>query len=313
MWKEGSLNPGGLTTGTVPFDQNITPITCAVCHDPHDARNSHQLRFPINSTDETVNLCIKCHLRRAIPTPPTGSSPHGPQGAVLLGFAGYRPPNFVYDTARIYGSHASPTANKELCAGCHVQGQITGSGDAKVRSVGHLFKPLPCLDSSGNPSAESGCDYTTTARSFNACTKSGCHATGTVAANAFNTTRAEMVTLEGILWINSGGSGSTLDPYPTDTGYLPRLKAKYPSLWTGPELSEAEGCEYNMRLLAEDLTSQSDGSKGTHNPFLYRALLSSCISYLAGKYPGDLPAPPAERILKSRVESKPTMCPLSTM
>jgi predicted CXXCH cytochrome family protein len=295
VWKEGSLNPGGLTSGTVPFDQNITPLTCAVCHDPHGGPNSHQLRFPINSTDESQNLCMKCHNRRATPEPPTGSSPHGPQGAVLLGFAGYRPPNFVYDTARIYGSHASPTANTELCAGCHVQRQtITAGGAFQLESVGHLFKPVPCLDSKGNPSAEPDCEFNATARSWNACTKSGCHANATVAANAFNATRAEMATLAGILWTNSGGSGTTLDPYPTDTGYLPKLKAKYPGLWTGPELSEAEGCEYNVRLLAEALTSHPDASKGTHNPFLYRALFSSCISYLAGKYPGDLPAPPAE-------------------
>jgi hypothetical protein len=212
---------------------------------------------------------------------------------VLLGFAGYRTPNFVYDTARIYGSHASPTTNTQLCAGCHVQAQTTGSGNAKVRSVGHLFKPIPCLDGQGNPTGDPDCAYTATARSWNACTKSGCHSTANVAASVFATTRAEMKTLNDILWINAGGSGTTLDPYPTDTGYLPKLKAKYPGLWTGPELSVAEGCEYNVRLLAEDLTGLPDKSKGAHNPFLYRALLSACISYLGAQYPVDLPAPPA--------------------
>jgi hypothetical protein len=43
-----------------------------------------------------------------------------------------------------------------------------------------------------------------------------------------------------------------------------------------------------------DRAGHPDGSYGTHNAFLYRALISSCISYLAGKYPTILPAPPAE-------------------
>jgi predicted CXXCH cytochrome family protein len=295
VWKEGAWSTS--------FDQNTTPITCAVCHDPHGGPNSSQLRFPINSTDENLNLCIKCHLNRAEPAPPTGSSPHGPQGAVLLGFAGYRPPNFVYDTARIYGSHASPTANAELCAGCHVQRQTINdaSGAFQLQSVGHLFKPIPCLDSKGNPSSEPECAYTATARSWNACAKSGCHNTATVSANVFNATKNEVETLVSILWKDvggascGGGTGPCLDPYPTDTGYLPKLKKAYPNLWTGPELSEAEGCEFNTRLTGGyDRAGHPDGSYGAHNPFLYRALISSCISYLAGKYPEVLPAPPAE-------------------
>jgi predicted CXXCH cytochrome family protein len=295
VWKEGPWS----TT----FDQNTTPITCAVCHDPHGSPNSGQLRFPINSTDETVNLCIKCHLNRAQPSPPSSVAPHGSQGAVLLGFAGYRPPNFVYDTARIYGSHASPTANPELCAGCHVQKQTinSSSGSFQLQSVGHLFKPIPCLDSQGNPTGEHECDYTATARSWNACAKSGCHNTATVSATVFNATRNEIETLVSILWKDvggvacSGGTGPCLDPYPTDLGYLPKLKKAYPNLWTGPELSEAEGCEFNSRLTGGyDRAAHPDGSSGAHNPFLYRALISSCISYLAGKYPEVLPAPPAE-------------------
>ena len=42
-------------------------ITCSVCHDPHDAINDHQLRFPIDVPDINQNLCMKCHQRRAIP------------------------------------------------------------------------------------------------------------------------------------------------------------------------------------------------------------------------------------------------------
>ena len=294
-WKEGAWS----TT----YDQNTVPTaSCSVCHDPHDATNPGQLRWPINSVDETTNLCIKCHLNRAVPAPPTASSPHGAQGAVLLGFAGYRTPNFVYDTARIYGSHASPTANPELCAGCHVQKQTVNAsnGSFQLQSVGHLFKPTPCLDAQGNPTGDHDCAYTATARSWNACAKSGCHNTAAISATVFNSTKVEIETLVSVLWKNVGGvacgsAGPCLDAYPTDTGYLPKLKAALPALWTGAELSEAEGCEFNTRLTGGyDRAGHPDGSYGTHNAFLYRALISSCISYLAGKYPTILPAPPAE-------------------
>jgi hypothetical protein len=34
-------------------------ITCAVCHDPHDARHPGQLRFALNQPDVERNLCMK--------------------------------------------------------------------------------------------------------------------------------------------------------------------------------------------------------------------------------------------------------------
>ena len=32
-------------------------ITCAVCHDPHDATNTAQLRYPLATTDPSQNSC----------------------------------------------------------------------------------------------------------------------------------------------------------------------------------------------------------------------------------------------------------------
>lgn len=293
-WKEGEYKE------TDPMEK-MQPTTCVVCHDPHDATNRFQLRYPINVADETQNLCIKCHNNRAQPTN-TNSGPHGPQGGVLLGYAGYRTPNFVYDTARIYGSHASPTANAELCAGCHVQRQTinAANGAFQLQSVGHLFKPIPCLDAQGNPTSDDSCAFNSTARSWNACVKSGCHATATVAANAFTAARLEVQALADILFKNlaggsSGSTGPNLDPYPTDDGYLPRIKAAFPALWqTTTSITPPEGCEFNVRVVAEGLAGHPDGSKGTHNAFLARALLSSCISYLKEQYPTILPAIPAE-------------------
>ncbi len=127
------------------------PATCATCHDPHGSSNPNQLRYPVTSADPDQNLCMKCHNRRAEPEPPSTVTPHAPQGAVLLGYAGWRPPGFVYDTARIYGSHAT-TKNPKLCAGCHVL-QFTvndpTSGNFVFKATGHLFRPIPCLDAHG--------------------------------------------------------------------------------------------------------------------------------------------------------------------
>ena len=38
-------------------------IVCAVCHDPHDAKNEGQLRFPVDVPNVDVNLCMKCHQK----------------------------------------------------------------------------------------------------------------------------------------------------------------------------------------------------------------------------------------------------------
>ena len=44
-----------------------------------------------------------------------------------MGFAGWRPPGFEYNDARIFGSHATDR-NPRLCAGCHVIRGTTAIG-----------------------------------------------------------------------------------------------------------------------------------------------------------------------------------------
>ena len=265
-------------------------ITCAVCHNPHGSENTAQLRFSISSPDPEQNLCMQCHLRRAV-ADATTNSPHAPQGAVLLGYAGYRPPGFAYDTARIFGSHATDK-NPRLCAGCHVtRFQVTDklTGAFAFQATGHLMRPIPCLDASGKPTADKTCAYTTTARSWQSCTQSGCHASAAVAAGAFTTIRGRMKFYVDQLWINSDGDG-TIDASPTDGGMLATLKATRPSEWTANDgvLSPAEGAEYNARLCGEIGQANTDNSKGIHNPFLCEALLTATISYLKTYY--GLPA-----------------------
>ena len=271
------------------------PITCAVCHDPHGSGNPAQLRFPVTSTDEEQNLCIKCHLNRAEPnTSSHGAEPHAPQGGVLLGFAGWRPPGFAYDTSRIYGSHAT-TKNPKLCAGCHIaKFTVTDelTGDFVFNATGHLMRPIPCLDQDGKPTADNSCAYTTTARTWQTCTAAGCHASDTVAAAAFNTVRARMKFYTDQLWLDSNGDDE-IQASPTDGGILAMLKATQPNEWSGTDnqITPAEGAEFNARLCGEYGQSNTDNSKGTHNPFLCESLLIASIQYLNTHYSLTTPSP----------------------
>jgi hypothetical protein len=210
---------------------------------------------------------------------------------VLLGFAGWRPPGFAYDTARIYGSHATDK-NPRLCAGCHVTkftvtDKITGA--FAFQATGHLMRPIPCLDATGKPIADKTCAYSVAGRSWQSCTASGCHANATVALSAFNTVRNRMKFLADQLWLNSNNDGN-LQATPTDGGLLATLKATRAGEWSTTDniLTPAEGAEFNARLCGEYNQSNSDNSKGIHNPFLCESLLTATINYVRSYY--SLPA-----------------------
>lgn len=285
-------------------DAALVPTTCAVCHDPHGSPNEGQLRFSISNPDPELNLCMRCHIRRTEPAGGShGTTPHAPQGAVLLGTAGYRPAGFAYDTSRIFTSHASER-NPRLCAGCHVNAYqhtdpLTGE---QIFSTGHLFRPIPCLDGSGRPVADNSCAYTTTARSFAACSNSGCHASGDAAASALVTLRDRLKSLSDVLWADVNGN-ETIDPG-VDTGYLPTIMGAQPEEFAGDSIiTSAEGAEFNARLVGEGLYDNGDKSLGVHNPFLAEALLRASIKDMQTNYP-TLPPPPAaaRRILDNPLQ-----------
>ncbi len=272
-------------------DPTALPITCAVCHDPHGSPNSAQLRFSITSTDPQQNLCMKCHNRVASPPGGSRNAPHAPQGSVLLGEGGYRPAGFAYDTSRIYTSHASER-NPRLCAGCHVNrynvtDQLTGA--FTFNSTGHLFRPIPCLDAAGKPTADNTCAYTTAARSFKTCSNSGCHASVDVAASLLTNLRARLATLRDQIWIDVNHN-QAIDA--TDGGYLGTIKATLPNEFKADTvITAAEGAEFNVKMVGEGSYGNGDRSLGVHNPFLAEALMRANIAELRTKY--ALPAPPA--------------------
>jgi predicted CXXCH cytochrome family protein len=298
----GALKAWGVQSNYVERDVATAyqPTTCSVCHDPHGSPNTKQLRFAIDTPDPEQNLCMKCHMRR---TEPAGGSthgvePHAPQGAVLLGIAGYRPANFEYPEDRIFSTHGSD-ANPRLCAGCHVTRVTVNDalGDFVFQSTGHLFRPIPCLDAEGKPTADKTCAYSSTARSWASCTQSGCHANAGVAASAFNTIRSRMKLLADELWIDSD-LDDHLDAAPTDAGLLPTLRASQPLEWApDARISPAEGAEFNARLCGEYGQENTDNSKGIHNPFLCEALLIASINEVRTTYGLSAPLPAVQAIL----------------
>jgi len=276
------------------------PITCTVCHDPHSNDNVGQLRKSASTNVPELNLCMTCHMRKteASGGSSRGNTPHAPQGAVVVGTAGYRPQGFTSPEAQIISTHGSE-ANPRLCAGCHVNKTTVtdAAGGFVFQAVGHTFGALPCVDAQGKPTGNTGCAYTSTARSYVGCTTSGCHTGGaTVVASAIASLRNQVALFADQIWVDTDGD-NTIDAAPIDAGYLPMIKRDIPS--TDPRalnpsdntISPADGAEFNVRIFGEGRYANGDKSLGVHNPFLVKALLAATVNELRSYY--SLPAPPA--------------------
>lgn len=242
-------------------DTRRDAITCAVCHDPHGSSYPAQLRADPYTRNVEDNLCMKCHHKRAEPELASSQGAHSPQGQLLLGEdAGWRPPNFVLGDAQMYGTHGSDK-NPKLCAGCHLTTTTVtdkATGQFVMNTTGHSFKPIPCVDANGRPTEDQGCAVT--ARSFQACTTSGCHGSEVAA-------RSAKVTLE-----------TRLTDLTTELNRLVKLVPAAEFSTTDGKITPGEGAKFNASLLA------GDRSGGVHNPFLIEALLQSSISYLKTYY-----------------------------
>jgi predicted CXXCH cytochrome family protein len=236
------------------------PITCAVCHDPHSAEFEGQLRYSISVPDEEQNLCMRCHHKRGTPDfTATNRGPHSPQGPLLLGDAGWWPPNMPIEPGeRIQLTHGSER-NPRLCAGCHVQAfqvedELTGE---LVATTGHFFQAIPCVDANGQPVA--GDDCALQERSFLSCTASGCHGNENIARNL-------MV-----------GSRSGIDEDNVELKALLALVAASEFDSADGRYSVAEGSLFNSQL------ADMPGSE-VHNPFLIEALLEASIAEMKRTY-----------------------------
>lgn len=265
------------------------PVTCTVCHDPHANRNVGQLRKSAYSADPEENLCMSCHLRRIEPAGGSsqGNTPHGPQGAVLIGTAGYRPAGFTAPEQQIISTHGS-AANPRLCAGCHVNKFTVNDaqGGFVFQAVGHTFGALPCINAQGVPTGNAGCDYSTAARSFVGCTNSGCHSSPLVASNALNSLRQQVAVFADIIWRDLDGD-KVIDAFPVDAGILAKVKVSYPTAINPADavVTPADGAEFNVKIFGENRYGNGDKSLGVHNPFLYKGLLAATVAELQATYP----------------------------
>ena len=261
---EGALRAWGVNTEYIEKGQGEQiGITCAVCHDPHDATNENQLRWPVDSRNVDENLCMKCHQKRAVPDPTSSRGPHSPQGPLLLGQdVGWQPPNFAYADNLIRGTHGSE-ANQKLCATCHVSSfTVTDptSGDFVFSATGHLFKPIPCLDPvTGIPTGDDTCGMNTTERTFGACTAAGCHGSADAALSAMLIAQARIAALV------------------TELDALLALVPSTEFSTSDNVFTVAEGANFNAGL--GDIESSA-----IHNPFLTEALLTASITAVQTEY-----------------------------
>ncbi len=277
---QSTLEAWGETADYLDKDGPALPVVCAVCHDPHGSPNEHQLRFPVNTTSIEEHLCARCHNRRTVPDPNSshGLSPHSPEAALLVGDAGWFPPNSNIDQGEIAGTHGS-AANPKLCATCHlpsfdVTDEETGAFVFSVK--GHLFRPIPCLDAQGVPLPfENGCEISTAARSFVSCTGAGCHgseqaafsaitAASTRIQKAVDDLRAQLLKVDP----NLDGAGGPIDG-------------------ANPVFTVAEGAFFNLELAEfgnQDFGTNTVLGSTVHNPFLVEALLLASSQAVEDEY-----------------------------
>ena len=273
---QGVLDAWGVTDSYVERDsEEHLAITCGVCHDPHDATNEGQLRRPVQTTSVEQHLCASCHNRRTVPDPNSshGLEPHSPQTALLLGEAGWFPPNAEINQGEILPTHGS-SANDRLCASCHVNSfTVTdeATGEFVFQATGHLFTAVPCVDAQGIPTTGE-CGVTASERSFQGCTSAGCHASEENAALALSTASERIATraeeLHALLALVDPGldeAGGEIDA-------------------TDPTFTVAEGSFFNYHLatFGEDTRGSS-----THNPYLTEALLVASIQAVLDAYPAQ--------------------------
>jgi predicted CXXCH cytochrome family protein len=236
------------------------PVVCTVCHDPHNAKNPNQLRFPIDVPDVETNLCMKCHHKRAEPEVNSSRGPHSPQGPILLGEGGWIPPNFQYPPKSLVGSHGSDQ-NPKLCATCHVAAYDVPdklTGQFSFRATGHSFQPIPCVDANGVPLPDPKTACADTERSFKACIV--CHSSETAARTARAVAKDRLTRLAGELHAQ-----------------LAQLDGTSAFNYTDGITSTAEGSRFNEGLANER-------GSAIHNPFLVEALLLASIKQVELDY-----------------------------
>jgi hypothetical protein len=146
------------TMGKPYTDTSYESITCAACHDPHDASNPYQLRMgstgvlgdgTLVPTAGSGGTCMQCH--------------HSRNGAAATNIENYQQGKPTWAGGSSFGVHDSSQADMLLgmnaitygldipssahrysvtntCVGCHMQ-EVPSTSPAFTKAGGHTFKP----------------------------------------------------------------------------------------------------------------------------------------------------------------------------
>jgi hypothetical protein len=122
---------------------------------------------------------------------------------------------------------------------------------------GHLFKPIPCVDAQGIPTASEECALEE--RSFASCTASGCHGTQEAARSVYVIAKARIAAL--------------VEELDALLALVPESEFdRNDGIYT-----VAEGANFNAGL-------GEISSSAIHNPFLTEALLVASIQAVEDEY-----------------------------
>lgn len=267
----GSARLSLLYNAPLPTGNADVPITCVVCHDPHQVTaNPGQLRNPISSTNDyyltttdnfstkynpNINICGQCHNHRGASWTSTSRPPHAsPQYNMLLGTVGVLPTGQAPNQP---ASHA--ILIKDQCVGCHMQSKAFVS-ESQPAITGHTFE-VQTYESCQvcHPFPEALVDLTQTSVS-----NSIAYVQGKLNEWALTKAPAVLRTNYGVLaweYTNPGGL-STGGPGPNAT-----QQALIPV--------NIQKARFDMYLAYED------GSYGVHNPLFTLQLLDAAKAWVA--------------------------------
>ncbi len=278
----------GIPTNDPYFDPNYTPITCAACHDPHSAENTHQLRklsttllAPNKTTisiDESMAgtgaLCFNCHKSRteayaAIAGAGTSAintrfgPHHGPQGDIIMS-------NNLLEL----GTHKLATSNhigaaSEACVTCHMYSGNAVTNGKVNKWGGHSFSMSELLlDENGNVVRDAAGRPTHLNDNMEACAQ--CH------GNTFGTS------FEDVKFFMNGtgdfdGDGVTHGLQHEVEGMIEKILEKLPhnanGTLNGPN---KDWTKEQLSAYWNALAIEEDKSMGIHNPkYIVTALLGA--------------------------------------
>jgi predicted CXXCH cytochrome family protein len=273
------VNANYLEKGALQAPGAHMPITCAVCHDPHENTNPGQLRFSVSIADEEQNLCMKCHHKRGVPDPTTFRGPHSPEGPMLLGYGGNWFPNMHFPDG-IVATHGSER-NPRLCAGCHVNtfDQRDPTTGGTIRGTGHTFEATPCVDANGVP-VPGPCGRQQ--KTYQTCTGAGCHASQAVARSSHTAVEQRFLLLTDQL--------DALLTRVTPNWKQCRATGNCPGTpfhWADNVWTTAEGAAFNYEMARATSGARANQIRfgaAVHNPALMEVLLITSIREVQREY-----------------------------